>query len=64
MAQFETKWEFGAPVNLDGDRSIAGTVTSVQFRVQRDPMIEVSYFHNGDAKAGWFEQWRLSEAGK
>lgn len=45
---------------MDGDSSIKGTVTGFQFRTTRDPIVEVSWFHNGDAKTGWFEEWRLS----
>jgi len=58
--KFESTWAFRDLVHLDGDTSITGVVTGFQFRGARDPIIEVSWVHNGDAKAAWFEEWRLS----
>lgn len=62
--QFSVAWDFGQKVNIDDDQSIVGTVTGFCFRVTRDPTVEVSWFHNGDAKTGWFEEWRLSRSEK
>jgi hypothetical protein len=62
-AAFESIWAAGDRVLIDSDRSIVGTVTAFCFRLTRAPTIEVSYFHNGDSKTAWFEQFRLTRAG-
>jgi len=49
---------------IDGEGSIEGWVTAIQFRSDREPVLEVSYLHNGDSKVAWFEQWRLTKAGE
>ncbi len=57
---FQSKWVFGDIVTIDGDRTIKGSVTGFAFRVTRSPTVEVSYFHNGESKTAWVEEWRLS----
>lgn len=57
--ELTSKWHFKDKVVIDEDRSITGIVTGFQFRVTSQPLVEVSWFHNGDAKTGWFEEWRL-----
>ena len=56
---FESAWTMGDHVNVDSDKSIIGVVTGFNFRRTQDPTVEVSWFHNGDAKTAWFEEWRL-----
>lgn len=57
---FSTRWVMlEDKVIIDGDTSIKGVVTGFQFRLTRAPVVEVSYFHNGEAKAVWIEEWRL-----
>ena len=60
--QFTSIWTFRDRVYLDGDQSIIGMVTGFQFRGDREPIVEVSWVHNGDAKIAWFEEWRLKKA--
>jgi hypothetical protein len=64
LTKFESTWGFGDRVKVDGCESIVGTITAFAFRVTRDPTVEVSYFNNGKAETGWFEQWRLAKAEK
>lgn len=59
---FTSEWALGDRVIIDFDRSIRGTITSFNFRHTREPTVEVSYFHNGEAKTAWIEQSRLSKA--
>jgi hypothetical protein len=59
----QSRWNFRDRVWLDGDESIIGIVTAFQFRETRNPIVEVSWMHNGDAKAAWFEEWRLRAVG-
>lgn len=50
-------------VTIDGDPTLIGVVTSYQCRPTTDGgwhlMVEVSYVHNGEAKAAWIEHSRL-----
>lgn len=62
--KLESPFAFQQEVIIDGDASIRGVVTGMQFRMTREPLVEVSYFHNGDAKAAWVEVWRLSPLGE
>jgi hypothetical protein len=51
-------------VMIDGDRSLIGVVTSFQFRPGTrggmNAMVEVSFVHNGDSRAAWIEETRLT----
>jgi hypothetical protein len=58
----KSKWAIGDRVQIDGCDSVVGTVTGFCFRLTRDPTIEISYFHNGDAKSAWVEEFRISNA--
>jgi hypothetical protein len=49
-------------VIIDGDASVVGVISAVQFRMTREPLYEVSYMHNGVAQASWIEEWRLEAA--
>jgi hypothetical protein len=57
---FETAFSLRDRVCIDGDRSLMGVVTAVQFREIRAPLYGVSYVFNGDAREAWFEEWRLA----
>lgn len=57
--KLEGHFDFRDIVTIDGDRSLFGSITGVQFRTTREPLYEVSYMHNGDAKTSWIEEWRL-----
>lgn len=61
MHHYLSKFALQQRVSIDTDEAIIGTVTGIAFRVTRDPTIEVSWMHNGDAKSAWFEEWRLVE---
>lgn len=53
--------DFNDRVSIDGDLSLIGCVTSFQFRASGYISVEVSYVHNGDSKAAWIEDWRLTK---
>lgn len=56
----ESKFDYGDRCYIDHDESVVGVVTSFQFRMSRvEAVVELSWMHNGDAKSGWFEEWRL-----
>jgi hypothetical protein len=57
---FESRWTIGDRVHIDDCSSITATVTAFCFRATRAPTVEVSYFHNGEAKTAWPEEGRLS----
>lgn len=59
---FETTFSLRDRVCVDGDPSLTGVITAVQFREIRAALYGVSYVLNGDAKEAWFEEWRLSAA--
>lgn len=58
--QFDSSFALGQLVAIDGDDSIVGTITGFTFRTTRAPLIEVSWFHNGELKTGWIEESRLT----
>jgi hypothetical protein len=62
MASFECKRDIKERVIIDGDASVVGVISAVQFRLTREPLYEVSYMHNGVAQAPWVEEWRLGDA--
>jgi hypothetical protein len=57
---FGSVWGLNDRVIADGDRSLPMTVTAFQFRLERSPIVECSYFHNGKSETAWMEEWRLS----
>ena len=63
-SSFSSRFVFGDHVTMDGDSSLKGTVTAFQFRSNRDPVIEVQWFMNGDVKTAGFDEWRLARAEK
>lgn len=54
-------YPLGGRVTVDGDDSIKGTVTGFCVRDGGRLQVEVSYFHNGESKACWVEDYRLRE---
>lgn len=59
---FEAKFRLYEIVNIDNDVSICAAVTAVQFRSYREPLYELSWIANGEAKACWVEEPRLLRA--
>jgi hypothetical protein len=62
MTSFSCQRSFRERVIIDGDTSVVGVITGVQFRMIREPLYEVSYMHNGISQAPWVEEWRLGDA--
>lgn len=59
--QFETPFNFGDCMTIDGDRNgIIGTVTGFTFRKSSYYSVEVSYVANGISSSAWIEDWRLN----
>lgn len=52
-------FEFGAKVNIDGDKSIQGVVIGICL-YPHGIQVEVSWFNNGECRSAWFADWRLS----
>lgn len=62
-SRLTSRFELNQHVMIDGDRSMVGVVTGFQFRGFTTPFtVEVSYFHSGEQKTPWIEEWRLSSA--
>jgi hypothetical protein len=59
---FETPWEIGDRVYVDGDTSIKGVVSKFTLFPAGACYAGVEWFHNGDAKSGEFNLSRLSKA--
>lgn len=57
---FQTARKLGEHVHIDGDKSIAATITGFMFKMSSCPAVEVSWFLNGEAKGAWFDESRLS----
>jgi hypothetical protein len=58
---FTSQWAMRDVVIIDGDDSLRGRITGFQFRDSRsNPLVAVSYVHNGAAYEVWIEEWRLS----
>ncbi len=63
MAKFETKFDFGDKVCVDGDRSIIATVTSIRFFQTGQAEYGLSYFHNGQpVLIQSCDEWRITPA--
>lgn len=58
---YEAAFPIGDRVFIDGDTTLHAVVTAVLWRVER-PQVECSWFHNGDSRCAWIEQWRLEKA--
>lgn len=63
MRAFTSDFDIRDRVVIDGDTSLIGTITAVQFRLTREPVYEVSFIHNGQAQSPWIEGWRLVPQG-
>ena len=72
MSAFHTDFNTGERVIVDGDTSLVGIVTAIlvrgkDFGGERYTFIfqyEVSWFHNGESKTSWIEEYRLSRPEK
>lgn len=60
--RFESPFDMGQRVVVDGDDSLVGTITAFTFRFGDYYVVEVSYVHNGDSKHTDVEPWRLKAA--
>ena len=60
--KFETEWNIGDRVHIDGCESITATI--VAFKVRQPPLYfaDLEWFNNGENKSGYFEIFRLSKA--
>lgn len=63
MTTFYSYLNFGQRVTIDGDDSIIGTIVSFWFKDCDICSVEVSWFHNGEVKSGWFAHSRLTVRG-
>jgi hypothetical protein len=58
----ESQHDITDRVIIDQDASIVGTVTAILWRGPHRPThYEVSWIANGDSKACWIEEFRLSK---
>lgn len=55
------KFGWGARVIADGDATLPMRATAFLYRPDGYVTVECSYLANGEAKAGWIEEWRLEE---
>lgn len=57
--------KIGDRVIIDGDRSLVATLTAILIRghLGNITQFEVSYFHNGDSKSAWVENYRVTKVG-
>jgi hypothetical protein len=60
MPILECKYEMGERVHIDGDNSIVGIISCIEWRRPDVVRYEVSWMHSGDAKFIIFDEWRLS----
>lgn len=59
-SHFASSFAIGDSVNIDGDKSIRALVCAYLFRVCF-VQVECSWFHNGELRTVWVEEWRLSD---
>ncbi len=57
---FNTTLDFGAKVTIDGDPSMVCTVVAFKYFWVGQPLVEVSYAHNGEVKNALVEESRLA----
>ena len=57
-----SKFDIGDRLLVDGDRSICGVVTLIEWRAHGHVRYEISYFATGDAKFVVFYEYRLEKA--
>lgn len=63
MPSLDCKFGIGDRVHIDGDSSIAGIVSCIEWRRPDVVRYEVSWMAGGDAKFIIFDEWRLSPTG-
>lgn len=59
---FTTNLSFGDKVVADGDRALVGTVVAFKYLFAGHPLVEISYWHDGDLKYALIEESRLTPA--
>lgn len=59
--EFSTKFAMFDHVYADEDTKTVFTITGFTFRTTHDPVCELSYFHNGEAKTALIEETRLKK---
>ena len=60
--KFESLYDLGNYMMVDGDKSMKVVITSVRFRLASKgtlTMYECSWIHNGHNTEAWIEEWRL-----
>lgn len=55
-------FQFGERVIADGDADNRMVVTSIAYTKDAHPLVQVSYWCNGDHKEVWIAAWRLKAA--
>lgn len=56
---FQSTLMLNDKVSIDGFPELGAVVTGFSFRMERSPLVECSYFHDGEQKTLWIEEWRL-----
>jgi len=56
---FESRFDIGARVWIDADRTLIGVVSGFLWRVEK-PQVEVCWFHSGTHHSEWIAEWRLT----
>ena len=59
-SHFKSEFDFGDRVLIDGCDSIKATVLAFNFRSTGSPLVDCAWFHNGEAKSAWIEEYRLT----
>lgn len=57
---FLSHFNYGEKVLMDDHKDIVGTIVSFWFKDHDICNIEVSWFHNGELRYGWFAHYRLT----
>ena len=59
--RIDTPYDIGDSVVIDGQEDICARVTAISIRgTGKNVTYEVKYFHNGDQREPWIEEWRLT----
>jgi hypothetical protein len=62
MVELRSDFDFGDRVRIDGG-DVVWSITAFSFQGNAIRCsVEVSWFHNGEAKSGFFYEWRLTIA--
>ena len=60
MNTFESPFAIGEAIYIDGDISLKAIILAHAFRAGNHTL-DVAWFHNGEAKSTWIEEWRLTK---